>query len=406
MTNRLPPAVVLGIDTPIGLAVIRNLGMHGVEVHGIGRGTKAIGSVSRYLHQSFVRPPGEAGLIQQLIELGNILEDACLFAISESDIELLNRHRPRLARFKMMFADEERMKRVVNKGQTYSAAEKIGIHVPKTLQIRSVAEAAAACKTIRFPLVLKWANPNNVMPALSSAGLVLDKAHYCYSTDELLAYLRRYEKVGLYPLIQEYCPGYGLGQIVLMHGGRAHYVFQHQRVHEWPPEGGFSSLCKSLPLEDHQSLMSKSIALLRELDWEGVAMVEYRYDPSTGNSALMEINGRFWGSLPLACHAGASFPWLMYKLIGMKQIVEQEAYRSGVRCRFMVPETKRLIRVLFGQKEIADKKIVFRRLPELITYLMDFIRPRTCYYVFAWSDPAPFARDIIQSVSKVISKRS
>jgi hypothetical protein len=35
------------------------------------------------------------------------------------------------------------------------------------------------------------------------------------------------------------------------------------------------------------------------------AMVEYRHDPATGQSWLMEINGRFW-SLPLASH-GAEF---------------------------------------------------------------------------------------------------
>ncbi len=31
------PAVVLGIDTPIGLSIIRELGQHGVPVTGIGR---------------------------------------------------------------------------------------------------------------------------------------------------------------------------------------------------------------------------------------------------------------------------------------------------------------------------------------------------------------------------------
>ena len=35
MNNALLPAVVLGIDTPIGLAIVRDLGMRGVAVHGI-----------------------------------------------------------------------------------------------------------------------------------------------------------------------------------------------------------------------------------------------------------------------------------------------------------------------------------------------------------------------------------
>jgi predicted ATP-grasp superfamily ATP-dependent carboligase len=126
-------------------------------------------------------------------------------------------------------------------------------------------------------------------------------------------------------------------------------------------------------------------------------MVEYRHDPATGESALMEINGRFWGSLPLAYHAGACFPWLSYRLLGMGETVTQHPYRNGVRCRFMIPETKRLLRILLQKDRIADKNVSFRRLPELLVYLADFIRPKTCYYVFDLRDPGPFFADVVNS---------
>jgi predicted ATP-grasp superfamily ATP-dependent carboligase len=355
MSEALLPAVVLGIETPIGLAIIRSLGEHGVKVYGIGRHADALGMASRYLQHGFVRADGEAALVQQLIDLSQGFGPACLFAISESDIAMLNRHRERLASYRLMFADAQRMQRVLNKEQTYAAAAAVGVRVPRTEQPASIAQVQAVAATLRFPVVLKWANPNDVVRALSAAGLALDKTHYCYSADELIAYLQPYESVGMYPLVQEYCAGYGLGQFILMHQGEAHYAFQHRRVHEWPPEGGFSSLCESIALDSHQALMTQSVALLRALEWEGIAMVEYRHDPASGESALMEINGRFWGSLPLACHAGAAFPWLSYKLLGLGQHVEQELYRAGVRCRFMIPETKRLLRILFRQDAIADK---------------------------------------------------
>jgi predicted ATP-grasp superfamily ATP-dependent carboligase len=398
MSAPLLPAVVLGIDTPIGLAIIRDLGAHGVKVVGIGRSVSAVGMYSRYLHEGVVRADGEAGLIEQLCALGKRLGHGCLFAISESDIALLNRYRERLGVFKLMFADEARMTRVLNKAQTYAAAAKVGVRVPRTEQPCSMADVVVLGATLRFPVVLKWANPNNVVRILAAAGLALDKTHYCYSADELAGYLQPYETAGIYPLVQEYCVGYGLGQFVLMHEGAAHYNFQHRRVHEWPPEGGFSSLCESVPLTCHVQLMAKSIALLRELGWEGIAMVEYRHDPSTGESALMEINGRFWGSLPLAYHAGASFPWLSYRLFAMGETVTQQPYRSGMRCRFMIPETKRLLRILFQKDRIADRNVSFRRLPELLVYLADFFRPQTRYYVFEWRDPGPFFADLAGSV--------
>jgi predicted ATP-grasp superfamily ATP-dependent carboligase len=405
MKESFLPTVVLGIETPIGLAIIRDLGARGVTVHGIARDTCAIGLASRFLTKRHMRAAGNDALIKQLAALGEEIGEACLFAISESDITLLNRHRQDLPAYKFMFADARRMNRVLDKEQTYAAAHKIGIRVPRTRQIQSLAQVTAACDSLRFPVVLKWSNPNTVVKVLSAAGLRLDKAHYCYTAKELFEYLQPYEKVNVYPLIQEYCSGFGLGQIVLMHEGRARYLFQHQRVHEWPPEGGFSSLCKSLPLDRHHLLMEKSIALLRELEWEGVAMVEYRHDPVTNESALMEINGRFWGSLPLAYHSGASFPWFMYKLIGLKQAVDQQDYRAGMRCRFMIPETKRLMRLMFRQSDIADRRLVFKRFPELIGYFFDFLRPGTCYYVFDRRDPRPFLRDTIQVLWQIMPAR-
>jgi predicted ATP-grasp superfamily ATP-dependent carboligase len=159
-------------------------------------------------------------------------------------------------------------------------------------------------------------------------------------------------------------------------------------------------MCESLPREQHAELMAKSAALLRELAWEGVAMVEYRHDPATGESALMEVNGRFWGSLPLAYHSGANFATLCYRLFGLKEKVDQVPYRSGMRCRFMVPETKRLLRILFGQRHIADKTLVFRRLPTLAGFCLDFLRPSSRYYVFDVRDPKPFFADIGYMLNK------
>ena len=55
---KLPTAIVLGVDTPIGLTVIRELGRRGVPVHGIGRNSDALGRTSRYLSGFSLRPEG------------------------------------------------------------------------------------------------------------------------------------------------------------------------------------------------------------------------------------------------------------------------------------------------------------------------------------------------------------
>lgn len=409
----LPPAVILGIDTPVGLAIIRDLGARGVAVHGVARDRAALGLASRYLTQGYLRAAGSEGLLAQLLALGQALGHACLYAIAESDIALLNRYRQRLPGYTLMFADARRMRQVLDKRRTYAVARALGLTVPRTEQVASLAQAAALGERLRYPVVLKWGDPNRVQPLLAGAGLALDKAHYCHGSADLLAYLGRYQALGQYPLIQEYCPGYGLGQFVLMSGGRAHCVFQHRRLHEWPPEGGVSSLSEALAPELHAGLMAQSVALLQALDWEGVAMVEYRHDEATGRSALMEVNGRFWGSLPLACQAGAGFPWLLYRLLGQGAQVGQRDYRAGLRCRFMIPETKRLLRLLTqpraGARALPDPACDAVRLGRglaLAEYLSGFLHRPTCYQIFNWSDPMPFWRDTWQALGKLIPGRA
>jgi len=230
----------MGIDSPIGLTIVRDLGQEGVRGIGIGRGQHALGMASRYLERGVVRPRDEAGMIEQLAALGAELGTACLFAVSENDISMLNRHRDRLSNFIIMFADDARMNSVLNKDRTYRAAAAVGIRTPRTEQPASLAQVEQASRDLRFPVVLKWANPHEVAARLSAAGLALEKTRYCQTPQDLLAYLRPFEKAGIYPLIQEYCAGYVLGQFILMKDGQAHYTFQHRRLHEWPPEGGFS----------------------------------------------------------------------------------------------------------------------------------------------------------------------
>ena len=397
----LKPAVVVGIETPIGLTVIRDLGSAGIPVYGIGRTAHSLGMSSRYLTRGLIRAAGEEQLIQQLLMLSAELGPACLFAISENDISLLNRNRDRLGAYAITFPDEQRMKQVLHKDRTYEAAAQVGIRVPKTVQVHALAEVAALGATLRYPIILKWANPHAVARELSRAGLPLDKIRYCENPDELVAEMHKFAAVGVFPLIQEYCAGYGLGQFVLMKEGVAHYAFQHRRVHEWPPEGGFSSMCEAVALDAHQDLMAKSVALLRALDWEGVAMVEYRHDPATDESALMEINGRFWGSLPLAYHAGARFPLATYQLFGQGLPVTQDRYQAGMRCRFMIPETKRLLRILFAQQKIADKRLSFSRSAEAWNYIAEFCSPRSSFYVFDRKDRAPFFSDLYQMLAKL-----
>ncbi len=385
--------LIYGVNTPIGLAMTRELHQHGVEVHGIGGSVRAVGLYSRTLHRGYVfqgSPEARLDFVRGIAREQGI---PYLMTVAESDIQFFNAHRDELPELRCLFPDQERMDRVLNKDECYRVARKQGIHVPESHELGDLNGLEELLAGLTYPVILKWANPHAVAAELQRLGLPLEKLEYSYTAADLGQRLERYRPLGRFPLLQSFCPGHGLGQMVFMHRGQPLLAFQHRRLHEWPPEGGFSTLCESLPSTAHPELLEQSVALLRALDWEGPAMVEYRHDPDTGRSVLMEINGRFWGSLPRAWHAGAHFAWYNYTVLGKGEIPAPRPYRAGLRCAYMIPELKRLAMILFAPDRIQNKALRFSRTRETLSLLGGFLDPRQRYYLFTLSDPLPALRD-------------
>ena len=388
----LPPVIVLGIDSPIGLTVVRELGEHGIEVHGIARDRRGLGLYSRRLHRGYLREPD---LVAQLNRIARDTGAPFLMTISMGDALAMRAAADagRLPGLRPLLPPLDRLELVNDKAAICRIAADLGIAVPSTWEPSAFDGDLPPALT--YPCVLKWRDPELVAARLGALGLPMLKTEYADDAAGLRAALARYAPLGEYPLVQSYARGTGLGQMFLMKDGRAPLRFQHRRLHEWPPEGGTSTVCESIEDGKHAELMAKSEALLRTIGWEGPAMVEYRYDAETGEAVLMEINGRFWGSLPLARHAGVPFALGTYYALGLGQPLPAFAeVRAGVRCRYMIPETRRLLAIMLRPHAISDRSISFSRARTLASYLGGFLRARGAYFVWSWADPRPFLADM------------
>ncbi len=395
-----PVAIVIGLENAIGLTVVRELGEHGVPVHGVARDSTAIGAVSRHCRDWSLRPEGDPA--DWLPDLISRTGAKAVLAISETDLIALSQLPPVIGDCHILVPRPEPLTRVLDKRRTLEIAEAAGLLVPHTWQPTEGEDFAARAAAMHYPLVAKWANPPEVMAALDQAGLEWFKTAYVHTPRELTALLDRYAPIGRWPLIQQYCGGVGLGQMLYMADGQATLRFQHRRLHEWPPEGGVSTLCRAESADAHAAQMALSEKLLRALEWEGQAMVEYRYEPEAGRYWLMEVNGRFWGSLPLARHCHAHFAWEAYRRAVLCQTDAAPQPLDSLRARYMVPETKRLARLLLGADRISDPFFHPRPMADLMAYIFGFLDPRCRYYVFSRSDPRPFLRDIGQMLRKAL----
>ncbi|MBY8827346.1 carboxylate--amine ligase [Hephaestia mangrovi] len=400
--SSLPPAIVLGVDSPIGLTVMRELGEQGVPVHAIGS-RRSIGRASRYCRGFTERPAGPIG--DWLPDVIAETQARALLAVSENDLLQLAVLPAEIDGCAILTPRAAPLGIVLDKAETLRRAAAIGIDTPPTWQPMPEDDLAARARSLAYPVVAKWADPPAVTSLLDQAGLDFIKAEFLHDADALLAMMRRYRALGQWPLVQSYCPGVGIGQMIFMDRGEAVLRFQHRRLREWPPEGGTSTFCAAEPLDRHADQMERSIALLQSIGWQGPAMVEYRHDERTGAYWLMEVNGRFWGSLPLAWHCGARFAWEAYRRAVLGDDQPAPAPRAGLRARYMVPDTRRLARVLFGRAAIVDPMFAVTPWRDLLGYVGGMLDPRTCYYVATLRDPGPLCRDALSIARKALRRR-
>lgn len=84
-------------------------------------------------------------------------------------------------------------------------------------------------------------------------------------------------------------------------------------------QAGGKSVYKALPDNLPEELIIKTKQLLRKVEWDGVAMFEYKKDLKEDRYYAIECNPRLWGPLQITIDNGVDFPAL---IIGL----EPEAY--------------------------------------------------------------------------------
>ena len=390
--------LVLGADSPIGLTAVRELGARGVPVIAHGRSDRALGRFSRFARTFVLDTRPLAAWLPGYAATHGL---SAVMAVSEGHLIELTALHGKLGTCRVLSPDAERLGVVLDKARTFEAARRLGIAVPGDWQPQQDEDHALQAAALTYPVAIKWADPNAVQAALAAAGTALEKVEYAADAAQLTAILARYDALGRWPLVQTYCPGYGLGQMLHMAESRATLRFQHRRLREFPPSGGVSSFCAAVPLDQHGAQMEKSEALLAALGWQGPAMVEYRFDPATGTYWLMEVNGRFWGSIPLAWHCGAHFAWETYRC----GVLDERGPGAGPlrqrRARYVIPDAKRTLIVLRDGGLPVGKRLV-----ALGRFLLDFLDPRVRYYVWSLRDPGPFCGDMIGIVRRLLRRDS
>jgi predicted ATP-grasp superfamily ATP-dependent carboligase len=261
--------------------------------------------------------------------------------MTEISTLLLTHHRERLpSNCRLPFPSYESVRRASNKAESLELARSIGVPVPESRAISSPSAALDAIDDFQYPVVIKPACSR----VLTAAGWISNSVSYAAEPGALR---RRLSEIPVesYPvLLQERINGPGVGVFMLFDRGRAIARFSHRRLREKPPSGGVSVLSESIGVDPDAA--DQAERLLKGLEWHGPAMVEFKRDERDGSLRLMEINGRFWGSLQLAIDAGVDFPALLVDIAMGTAPAEPPGYRSGVRCRWLSGDLDSLLLII------------------------------------------------------------
>ncbi len=374
------------------LAVVRSLGRAGHTVYVCAPRTPSIAGVSR--HAS-----GEAIVASALDDPLRFLRDVraliarwsidLLIPITEASLLALLPHRDTLG-VTIPFPDETTFRAAADINAILAAAPRAGIAVPRQVVLRSADEARALDPTLLdYPVVLK---PSRSVGEHAGQRVSIGVRHVARAS-ALRPAIGALEPAAYPILVQHRVVGPGIGIFLLIWNGEVLATFAHRRLREKPPSGGVSVYSESVAVD--ANLVERSRLLLEQLGWSGVAMVEYKRETATGISYLMEINGRFWGSLQLAIDAGVDFPALLVAAASGAPKPTRARYRTGVRSRWWWGDFDHLLaRWRSDSAALALPSDAPTRWRATLAFLV-FWRPRDRSDVFRIGDPRPFFRETI-----------
>lgn len=352
------------------LAAVRALGKHGVEVLVASDEFFAPSFWSRYTRKKF-----PLNLIAGEINSNEVFfsqfsdSKPVFFPMEDATIQWLSSNREYLSNyFEFLIPCKDSLIVSFSKYKTSVIARKLGLSVPDFLLFESPVDLR---KTINANVNLYLNEKYLLKPEIGhgSAGIIyLDG----FTENEWNNFdLEKHFKCHGNVLLQRRLPSEGksIGVSLLFDSSNKLIAnFVHQRISSYPISGGPST--NRVGIEDNY-LLEQSVKLLEELKWQGVAMVEWKIDSTTGLPYLLEINPRFWGSLELAIRSGVNFPVLYYDLVCGNQVAPKKSYRLGIIVRWVFPgdilrffsssrsereSLTKFIRLLFKNSEEWDRK--------------------------------------------------
>lgn len=299
---------MIGDDIGVFLAIARSLGRAGIDVDVATCGEDYPGLASRFIKACHVLPPylfePEAWL-DGLVGLVEREDYALILPSSDSSLQLLAVAAQRIAPSRLAIPNRAALDVFSDKAATRKLAASLGIATAEGVECVADPEVLHALAGKSFPHILKPSQPYVTGSTDAKTGVRMARTQ-----DELEGALAAFS--GRRIVAEAFFAGDGVGVSVVARDGAIEHVWQHRRLAAINDTGRSSRRMGERPDE---RLLRDVDKLARATALHGVAMFEFRQNVGSGDHILVEVNPRFWGSLPLAIASGADFPLHVWNML-------------------------------------------------------------------------------------------
>ena len=339
MSSEPPRILVLDANRNSALSFIRSLHRKGVEVTAGSRSRFTRGTLSRAASGTYVYPNPVDRPTRFVRHLADYLEQneyVAVVPMTDPTHSVLSKHKELIESTGTAVGVEEweTFVKANDKRRIAALATELSIPIPETYAPASLDEIVERADEFTYPVLLKPRLTSVVGADGSYTEQRISGENYVESPAALVSAYRSFLEHSEHslqepPLVQEVVPGATMATTALAENGACIAHFQEERLRTYPVDGGVGALRVGVR---EPEMVQYATTIIEALEWTGPIYVEFMRLPD-GTFRLIEVNGRYWGSLALAVNSGVDFPWLHYQQLSGDTPEWNGRYRTDVRQR-------------------------------------------------------------------------
>ncbi|MBT8382396.1 MAG: ATP-grasp domain-containing protein [Ignavibacteria bacterium] len=372
-------AVIIGSDFQ-ALGAIRSLSEKNVPVflieHELG-----ISKFSRFVNRrakdySLLSSDSFTDRLIKIAEKEN-LKDWVLYPNNDEIIKLISINRDKLKDwYKIPVPSWDIVKNFYYKQNAYRIAKNLSIPIPRIYKNGSIEQLLD--NDYQFPVILKPACKEDYYPIMKKKAIKINNRSELVSEYKKMTSIIDSSNIVIQDMI-EGGPNKLFSYVTFFDGKKCVAGMSANRLRQHPMDFGHATTyAESVELPEIADMAEK---LLKEMNYFGIAEVEFMKDDKENEYKFLEINGRIWGWHTLAKAAGINLPYLIFQHMIGEKINAGKPIEDVKWIRLITDIPTVLKELLSGRMNLKE-------------YLKT-IRGKKEYAVFSFRDPLPFFMELL-----------